>query len=488
MLNVKLAKTLSLVAGAGLTAALAAGCAANRAVPQLSPSPAEYGTLPSSAAKATAAAATGAEIPEEYRAKKWGLADVIDLALRNNPATRSAWLDAKAASARVGMADAPYYPKVSVDATVSEKFVYRDDIDLKTRQDTLTPVVSLSWLLLDFGGRDANAESSRQALAAAVATHNKLLDDTVLATQKAYYLYFSTKAVREARVKALERAELALKTAEGRHEGGVATISDVLSARTARSQAQLSLDTVDGQIETTRGNLAVAMGFPANIKFDISDAPEDGPYGEIAAEVEALINDALAKRPDLAAARLAAEAAKLQVAKAESDGMPTLSLVANGGLSWIDLNKEATTLVNKDRREDSYFAGVTLSVPLFTGFSTTYNVERARAEAQSAEEKAKTLEQLAISQVFTAFHALKTASKKVRTSDELIKSAASSEEVALGRYKEGVGTMLDLVTAQTALADARTQGISSRWEWKTALAQLAHDSGKLELAGRPASK
>jgi outer membrane protein TolC len=179
------------------------------------------------------------------------------------------------------------------------------------------------------------------------------------------------------------------------------------------------------------------------------------------------------------------EAAKSQIRKAESDGMPTLNLVATSGMSWIDLNKEAVTPTNRDRREDTYFAGLTFSIPIFNGYSTTYTVERAKLDAESAGERTKGLEQLAVSQVFTAYHALRTASKKVHTSDDLIKSAEQNEEVAMGRYKEGVGTILDLVTAQASLADARTQAISARWEWKTALAQLAHDTGKLELAGQP---
>jgi len=55
--------------------------------------------------------------------------------------------------------------------------------------------------------------------------------------------------------------------------------------------------------------------------------------------------------------------------------------------------------------------------------------------------------------------------------------------VALGRYKAGVGSILDLLTAQSALADARAQWIETRWVWRTALSQLAHDIGVLDVHG-----
>jgi outer membrane protein TolC len=67
----------------------------------------------------------------------------------------------------------------------------------------------------------------------------------------------------------------------------------------------------------------------------------------------------------------------------------------------------------------------------------------------------------------------------VSTSAELLTSATRSEEVARGRYGEGVGTVLDLLTAQTALADARAQAVLARWSWYASLAQLSRDTGVL---------
>jgi outer membrane protein TolC len=71
----------------------------------------------------------------------------------------------------------------------------------------------------------------------------------------------------------------------------------------------------------------------------------------------------------------------------------------------------------------------------------------------------------------------------VATSAELLTSATRSEEVARGRYAEGVGTILDLLTAQTALADARAQAVLARWSWYGSLAQLSRDAGVLGPRG-----
>jgi outer membrane protein TolC len=86
--------------------------------------------------------------------------------------------------------------------------------------------------------------------------------------------------------------------------------------------------------------------------------------------------------------------------------------------------------------------------------------------------------------VFNSYYALRTATQRVRTSGDLLASATQSEQVALGRYKAGAGSLLDLLTAQAVLADARAQVIQTRLSWYTTLAQLAHDAGILGLDGR----
>jgi outer membrane protein TolC len=154
--------------------------------------------------------------------------------------------------------------------------------------------------------------------------------------------------------------------------------------------------------------------------------------------------------------------------------LPSLSLSANAGRTYV---------ANSSIQGANYTASLGISIPLFQGFSRQYQLRAAEASADAARARATQLEQQVTYQVFTAYYGLQTATQRVRTSDDLLASATQSEEVALGRYREGVGSVLDLLTAQAALADARAQSIDARWSWYTALAQLAHDTGVLGLDG-----
>jgi outer membrane protein TolC len=120
-----------------------------------------------------------------------------------------------------------------------------------------------------------------------------------------------------------------------------------------------------------------------------------------------------------------------------------------------------------------------LRIPVFTGWKNTYDVLKAREDAEAARAQVEILSDQVILQVWTSYYNLKTAAQQVKTARDLFASARQSEEVALGRYKAGVGSILDLLTAQTAFASARAQEVQARASWFLAMAQLAHDTGAL---------
>jgi outer membrane protein TolC len=190
--------------------------------------------------------------------------------------------------------------------------------------------------------------------------------------------------------------------------------------------------------------------------------------------VDSVINDALRNRPDLAAARAQAAAAAAQIRVARAAEFPALSLSGNGARTY----STPTTFAGP-----SYTVSLGLAIPLFNGFSRQYDVATARAQADAASALAEQTRQQVITQVFVSYYALQTAGQRVATADELLESAQQSVQVAAGRYREGVGNIIDLLTAQTALANARAQQVQSRWQWYTSLAQLARDAGVLGARG-----
>ena len=120
-----------------------------------------------------------------------------------------------------------------------------------------------------------------------------------------------------------------------------------------------------------------------------------------------------------------------------------------------------------------------VAFPLFNGFSKSYGVRQAEAGLE-ASEAALEQARLAVSQsVWNAYYHMNAANSGLSTTAMLIKTAENNEEVALGRYKSGVGTILDVLTAESAAASARQLRINSELDWQVARAQLVLALGKL---------
>jgi outer membrane protein len=400
------------------------------------------------------------------------LARIVDIALQNNPLTRASYLQALSAAAQLGSKRAPYYPSVDLSATGTRTDQLSPIQTTSGNVSVYGPAVTLSYLLLDMGGRSANAADARYNLIAADWSHNATVQNVILGVETTYVQYLDAKAQLEAAHASAKEAQTALDAANVRHDAGVATIAEVLQAKTAFSQAELAVQTFDGQVLALRGSLATAMGLPANTPYDVGTLPVEVPLERGTDAVEKLIDTARTQRPDLAAARALAAKADAHVRAVRSEGLPTLSLSASANRTYYS---PAFT----SNYRDVWSGSVLFTFPLFTGFANTYDLKQAKEDAAVARAQADTLDQEVVLQVWTSYYAFKTATQLVKTSRDLLASAEQSERVALGRYKEGVGTILDLLTAQAALASARAQEIQARAGWFVSLAQLAHDTGTI---------
>jgi outer membrane protein len=447
--------------------ALLLGACASVDNPGTSPAPATAWTPPASAVPAVTN--FQATLPS---ATPLSLADVVSTALANNPATREAWLTARAAEANLGSRRSAYYPEVDVNASLGRSITGASPNRAGTSSTTFVPSLALSYLLFDFGGRAATVEEARQTLITADFEHNQTIQNVVLAAEQNYFQYLDAKALLGAQAATLKERKSELDTADARHDAGLATIADVLQARTALSQAQLTYETIEGNLRTIEGTLATTMGLPATARLDFGELPATVATDETTQAVDALIAQATIDRPALAAARADAERARAHIEEVRSAYLPSIALNSSAGRTFfIAPSSLAST--------NSFSAGVALRFPFFTGFRNVFDVRAARLQADLAQEDVRDLTQQIGLQVWSSYYAVQTAKQRITTSRDLLASAQESANVAAARYREGVGTIIDVLTAQSALENARAQEVQSRADYLLALAELAHATGKL---------
>lgn len=407
------------------------------------------------------------------------LADLADIALCRNPQTAVSWAAVRAAAAQVGVAKSATLPSanLTIGPTLnsSKSFGETGFIDangnLVAGSSVLTQVnssarLAVNYLLFDGGGRQAGIDAASAQQRAAMAQYADAAQGVVLNVVTAYNSLFANRAVETANIANVTFARQSRDLAAGRQRAGVATGADRLQAETSLAQAELTLIQTRGAVATAAAQLAVAAGLPPTQKLDLAPATTL-PQRALLAGADALIADAERLRPDIMAARANVDAAAANVRSARSAGRPSLNAQAANTLSAIDTSVDRNTAS----------AGLSLSVPLFSGWNTRYNIATARAQLEQQQAQAELVRQQAGLSVYSNYIALENALGSLSTTQALVTSATASAELTQGRYKAGVGTFADLLNAQSALASARQQQVQAEFNVATANAQLARAVG-----------
>lgn len=399
------------------------------------------------------------------------LADVVDLTLCNNPQTRLLWANARAQAANVGVGMSAYLPTLSAQA--SDTRYISNAAGSPGNYRSRNANLSAGYLLFDFGGRSGTLENAKQLLVAANATRDATLQANFLGAVQAYYALLSAQASVDALKVAEASAKESFSAAEARYRAGIATPADKLQAQTALSQAKLNLITAQGNTRAAQGTLANVMGFDASIQFTLVSLPESVPDPVVEQDIGKLIDDARRKRPDLRAAEAQIKASEAQLEVSRAAGLPSVSLNASTGSQ----NLPGVPITNTSS------IGVTLSVPLFTGESNTYQNRAAELQIEGKVAARDILANQIALDVWKAYQALLTNSQALIASNDLVASAEQSERMTLGRYKAGVANMsiLDVLNAQSTLASARQQHVAALYNFQASRLVLAQAIGQLDL-------
>ncbi len=406
------------------------------------------------------------------------LADVIELAMCNNPTTRQAWLSTKVGETAYKRTLGSYLPQISASAEYSKS---------NSKDYTVEPTgevirkgadagLSLSWLLYDFGKRESNVEKTFQSMNSMNFQYNNTLQQVAYNTIVAYYDALSSVEELGA-LKANEDASLkSFELASKKFELGMSSKADTLQAETAYAQAQLQVTKQEQVVKVANAKLASYLGLPPSQEIKLSQTFADTTDELISKSVDEIVRIAMLKRPDLQAKAAAVKASYANVRSASATYFPTIS--AFGSKSWYDDDPDSHNL---DRDRDSWALGVKVTMPIFTGFENTYSLRNAKYQYAADKEELKQLEQDVELSVVTAYNGYKTSVKALSIAKKLFESAVENEKVALGSFRAGKGDIISLMEAQSKLLSARQELISAQYGLYTAKIALLKSAGELSL-------
>ncbi len=403
-----------------------------------------------------------------------GLGYVIDLALCNNSQIKQAWAAIKAQTGAVGEARSAYLPTAS--ATYSPRQQTQTNYPQYSYANTISngkmAYANLTWRLFDFGGRAANRASANHLLEAALASHDASIQKAMASTIQGYFDLMTAKAGVKAKQQALDFATSSWEATLRRENKGVFALSDTLQAQTALAKAQLASSRAIGDYSKAHAALIFAMGLPTNSKITLQE-PVDRPQGVDLRDLNAWLGDAEIEHPAIKAAKAQWESYKEKISIARAVGLPTLDFVGNfyqngypnQGLQPTNSN---TTAV-----------GLTVTIPIFEGFGTTYKIRGAQAQAERAQAELEDTTHQILTEIVKSHADALSSLKNLDASQRLVEAAAAAMQSSVRRYDKGASDILELLTTQATLAEAQQERIRCIGEWRSARLRLLANAGVL---------
>lgn len=324
--------------------------------------------------------------------------------------------------------------------------------------------VNARQLLFDFEHTRNLVRQSTALERVATANLTRVQQDLVFQVKQAFYTFVQDTrlvSVNEANVRNQE-AQLAL--AQARLNAGLGLPSDVVRAQTAVAEAIQNLDVARNNASVSRVNLNLLMGIDARTPFL---ATESGEPPVTIDDLNALIQTALRRRPEVVQAQANLQAAEFGVSAARTTSAPIVA--ANVGAS--------TRGSDFPPKQDSLSIGASVNWDPFDGGLTAGRVREARAIVDIARADVQRQRLTVTSDISTAYLNLRTAEQRVTTANAEAANAEESVRLAQGRYRAGIGTFLEVTVAQTALLTANTNLVNSRSAVDQARAALSRAVG-----------
>jgi len=399
------------------------------------------------------------------------LAQLTAFALTHNPATQVAYANLQASAAGLGAATSGYLPTLTLTSSAN-----------RTQQNSTagfaipalnadSTSLSLSYVLLDFGARAAQRNAAKAQVFISGFDNNNALQSVALSVTQDYYQLIGEQALVRAYRQTVAEDAASLDMANIQQKSGLATISDVLQAKAALAQAQAELISAQAQVRSDVGALAQSCGLPADNPIPLMPLNTHILPPSVSPSVQTLIHYAVGHNSTISADAAQILADRANVQSDQAAGLPTLSLGVSGGKRFQ----------NQLTPSQNWSIGVTLTVPIFTGFKNTYQVEEARSQVSSAQATLNEVSQTIALTVYQDYQTVLGAREAAKAADIAVTSAQASLAAIQAQYRVGLATMVDLLTAQAALTTARQTQIQDITTGYIDLANLANALGYIEI-------
>lgn len=412
------------------------------------------------------AIAIGSAVPAAAQAgpRQVSLADVGAAVVQNNLQLRAAALDVAIAQAQLAQAQGSAMPQAGLSASYTRNQQSPFPVD----PNVYAAGVSVAYPLYTGGRVEAQVALAQANLRGAQATFNRTRQQLVHSAEQLYLQGLLAGENVAAAQRAMSAANESLRVARARFSTGAAAQFDVLQAEVAVANAEQTLVQAQTGVADTVAALNAALNLPLDTPLQLTDTLTPRPVeGALPAAIAAALRD----RPDLVAVQSQIAVAQAGIDLAGSGGRPAVYLSA--GYEFSNLNGQAPYVFG------GWLATLSVTLSVFDGGITQSKVREAQLQLEQLKVREAQLRQQVELDVRTAWLALQQATGRLAAATKAAEQGRESARLAAARYTSGVGTSLELLSAQAALAQGELSLASARFDQNVARIQLILATGSL---------
>jgi outer membrane protein TolC len=387
----------------------------------------------------------------------------VEIALNNHPALISAGGRIMQSDARIGQARSEYFPKLQFQSGYIRSMPSSKSFT-GTSDNHYSNTVTLRQTLFDFGKTSSAVDIQKLGRQKAETDYLGTAQELTLGVKVAYYSLLKAMMSRKVAQETLDQFARHLEVAKAFFETGRTSKIDVTSAQVNLSSARLQLISAQNAQLIAYAGLNNAMGLSTAPQYTIR---QEFHHEALDLSFEEALACALENRADIKSAALKIDALKRSIDLQKKGYLPVISGNADYGYSGNDTDMY-----------QSWSAGIFLSVPLFTGLSTKYAVDEARADLAVATSDEVALRQSISMEVENAWLSSREALERIETGRIIVRQAEEALELAEGRYKTGVGNSIELTDAVLNLNNAKLVYINARSDYEISRARLDKAMGE----------
>lgn len=404
---------------------------------------------------------------------KLTLAEAERIAIQNNPDISVAHLVALAQGQGTRQARAAYMPVVAGNLTAADAHhnsrITAGVLNNPSVYQRAGGGLTVSELITDFGRTHNLVLSARSSAQAQLENERATEQDITLAVDQAFYQALTAQALTKVAQQTVTERQATADQVGALTKAKLRSNVDLSFAQVQLSQAQLMLLDARNQTETATAALNAVLGFEQDRRYTLVDqTPAQQPLPPH--DPEPLVKEALAARPDLAAASDDLDAAR-HFSRAQRDlWLPTVS-------AWAAVGG---TPVRADQIQSAWYgaAGANIGIPVFNGFLFNAREQEAKLRAGAAQQQVRSLRDRIARDVRTAVLNAQNAYQRIAVTQQMLNQSNMALNLSQRRYQLGLSSIVELTQAQLAQTQAQIAVSNARYGYATALAMLRYQLGQ----------